>query len=165
MVSKTLFSVDPVPAGDDGDGSTVLGSSFWGADTVRDAVPWPGSTYIIVDRAQGRAITMIDGRLSLESDACATGSATWACVENKGWLGFRNTASGTYMGHDGRKNIYAAKTRHQAWEFIVPRRCPDGGYLLMTTHYDLLLQMSIGDDGRSLVARADGGTVWEFIKV
>lgn len=166
MVSKTLFSVDPEPEQDDDyDTKADVGSSFWGAGALRNAAPWPGSTYIIVDRAQGRAITMIDGRLSLESDACATGSCHWVCIENKGWFGFRNTASGKYMGHDGRKNIYAAKDRHQAWEFWVARPCPDGGYLLLTTHYDLLLKMRIADDGRSLVTREEGGTVWEFIKV
>jgi hypothetical protein len=165
MVSKTLFSIDPTPEEDDYDSKAAIGSSFWGDNSVRDAVPWPGSTYIIVDRAGGRAITMIDGRLSLETDACATGSATWVCIENKGWFGFRNTASGKYMGHDGRKNIYAVKNHHQAWEFFIARPCPDGGYLLLTTHYDLLLKMRIGDDGRSLVAREDGGSVWEFIKV
>ncbi|KAK3688133.1 hypothetical protein B0T22DRAFT_479406 [Podospora appendiculata] len=139
--------------------------------TVYDAVPVPGDTFILVHQPDGRALTLLHGRLRLESLTAAArtgGSFHWACVEKKGWLGFRNAASGAYLGHDGRKNIRASAWRHDGWEYFCARRhVGGGGYVLLTTHWDALLKIGVEGEGEGvrLVAREDGGSVWEFRKV
>ena len=61
--------------------------------------PWPGSTYVIRERATGRAITVVgrDGELRLLDWDCGHDKRShWACEERGGWLGFRNPESKTY---------------------------------------------------------------------
>ena len=136
-----------------------------GSLVLRDAVPWPGSTYIIVDRALGRAVTLVDGALGLTDVESTAGNGRWLCVETSGWLGFRNVASGRYLGHDGQKRMLARATQHKGWEYFCARRHPDGGYLLLMTFWDGLLKMGISEGEEALVRTEDGQTTWEFIKV
>lgn len=131
---------------------------------LRDADPQAGDTFIIIDQAHGRAIAVIEGELRLEANACQAGNRHWLCVEKDGWLGFRNTGSGRYLGHNIWWNFVAEGTQHRGWEFFHARR-HDGGYLLLVPYFFKLFQIAIGEDDNSLAARDNGGTVWEFIKV
>ncbi|KAF2421499.1 hypothetical protein EJ08DRAFT_515303 [Tothia fuscella] len=62
------------------------------------SVPWPKSTFIIRCVSTGRVITLLDGQVQLGSPG-GRGSIHWACVETKGWLGFRNVVCGKFLGH------------------------------------------------------------------
>ncbi|KAK3324245.1 hypothetical protein B0T19DRAFT_428141 [Cercophora scortea] len=150
----------------------------WADPTITyDAVPVPGDTFILVHQPDGRALTLLNGKLRLASLTAAArsgGSFHWACVEKKGWLGFRNAASGAYLGHDGRmgrdgrKGIRATAWRHEGWEYFCARRhAGGGGYVLLTTHWDTLLKVAVEGEGEGVrvVAREEGGSVWEFRKV
>jgi hypothetical protein len=59
----------------------------------------------------------------------------WECVESKGWYGFRNVASGTYLGHErGREGdrMVATAPHHMADEYLALRPHREGGYQILT---------------------------------
>ncbi|KAK4238615.1 hypothetical protein C8A03DRAFT_14954 [Achaetomium macrosporum] len=138
---------------------------------VRDAVPWPGDTFVIIEKASGRAITQINGELQLEVNASRRGNFYWVCFERGGWLGFYNTASGNYMGHNGGTGKLQAEVRQiRGYEYLCcfcVRRHPAGGYLLLSMHTGAwnLEPVAIDQDGIGLVVREYGGAVWEFVKI
>ncbi|OTA98209.1 hypothetical protein M426DRAFT_70257 [Hypoxylon sp. CI-4A] len=131
----------------------------------RETVPWPGHTFIIRDPDSGRQITLECGELLLRSDRGNQGGYHWDCVEKDGWLGFRDPVHGMYMGHNNRGSFIAQVKHHKGYEFFCARRHPDGGYLLLTQHWNELWKMTIGKDGRSLVETTGKGTAWEFVDV
>ncbi|OTA90878.1 hypothetical protein M434DRAFT_397654 [Hypoxylon sp. CO27-5] len=133
--------------------------------TRKETVPWPGHTYIIRDPVSGRQITLVRGELSLENHAGDQGGYHWICVEKGGWLGFYDPVHGTYMGRDNRGGYMCKVKHHKGHEYFCARRHPDGGYLLLTQHWDELLKMGIGKDGHKLVETNGEGTAWEFVKV
>ncbi|CAG8950367.1 hypothetical protein HYFRA_00006860 [Hymenoscyphus fraxineus] len=149
---------------------------------IRNSAPWPGSTYLIRSYNTHQVITLKEGSLVLENQAGDAGGWKWACVEKKGWLGFRNIVSGTYIGHDSSRNFRAAMPHHHAWEHFCVRPHPDGGYLILMLHGDTFWKMCEGPTGDRLVEKpfdgdssgsppfldnADGWVdgVWEFVKV
>ncbi|KAK3305968.1 uncharacterized protein B0T15DRAFT_215208 [Chaetomium strumarium] len=142
--------------------------TFWDHTAIRNAVPCPGETFIIVEKASGRAITQINGELQLEPDTSRRGGFYWACVETEGWLGFYNTASGNFMGHNARGKILATAKHHKAWEYFCARRHPAGGYVLLVTTHGRgwkLEKVAIDQDGNGLVPKDHESAVWEFVKV
>ncbi|KAK3352972.1 hypothetical protein B0T25DRAFT_197666 [Lasiosphaeria hispida] len=151
---------------------------FWGyppSILTRDAAPWPGATFLILHQPSGRALALVRGQPRLvAASEVADPSATlpgdcswhWGCVESSGgWLGFRNLATGVYIGHNIKMEMVATAGSHAGWEGFCARRHPDGGYLLLHPHWWSLLQIVIGEDGCSIVAAERGGTLWEFVKV
>ncbi len=133
-------------------------------------VPWPGSTFIIRSISSGHMITLLDGQIVLNPPGGSRGSHHWACVETKGWLGFQNPVSGRFLGHDARGNLCCSAGRHQGWENFSVRRTPEGGYLLLMTHFERLWHVGVKEDQgvEKLAKLGDGasdGIVWEFIKV
>ncbi|KXX74691.1 hypothetical protein MMYC01_207944 [Madurella mycetomatis] len=160
---------------------------------IRDATPWPSPhrTFLIVPHTPSspsppRALALTNGVLRLVPLAASTahqGSWYWRCVENgSGWLGFRNTASGTYLGHDCFRRVRATAPHHMGWEYVCLRRCPGGGYvmgLVALTGEDKerdgfgrLLRVaerevkSEEDGGLVLVGDGEGeAVVWEFVEV
>jgi len=139
------------------------------AQPISSSVPWPGSTFIIRSVLTGDVITLVDGQLVLAKPG-GGGSIHWACVETKGWLGFRNTVSGTFLGHDVRGRLCCKATQHQGWENFCVRMRPEGGYILLMTHYERLWQVGIKvEQGVSRLAKiGEGGPdviIWEFIEV
>ncbi|KAH6849601.1 hypothetical protein B0I37DRAFT_369387 [Chaetomium sp. MPI-CAGE-AT-0009] len=150
--------------------TTTAATSFWDHTAVRDAVPWAGETFIIVEKASGRVISHTDGNLRLEDNTGRKGCWHWLCVEKDGWFGFRNTASGMYLGANfwGTGNLQAEVKHHKGWESFSTRRHPNGGYLLLATKNDWKLQkVGLNQDGDGLVAKVDhkNAIVWEFVKV
>jgi len=135
--------------------------------------PWPGFTFIIREVPSKRVISLQEGQVVLvesESDDCK--STHWECVENKGWLGFRNPVSGKWLGHWTDDEIICSQPDHLGWEFFCARRIsPEGGYvLLMRNGDDELWPVVIrpGHEGAMLAKankRVGDGLVWEFIKV
>lgn len=136
-------------------------------DRANDATPYPGDVFIIRDRLQGRAITLIDGALKLLDDSSVTGNWYWACTERDIYLGFYNKASKCYIGHNGEGKVVATATKHQGWEDIVARRHPEGGYELLMTYKGKngKLILGIDEESQSLIATANEAVKWEFTVV
>ncbi|KAI1086724.1 hypothetical protein F5B19DRAFT_478091 [Rostrohypoxylon terebratum] len=132
-----------------------------------DTVPCPGNTYIIRDPISGRQITLERGELVLKHHAGEQGGFHWICIENGGWLGFYDPIHSMYMGRDNKGGYMAKVKNHRGWEHFCARRHPNGGYLLLTQHWDKLMKMEISRNGTKLVETfGEGkGTAWEFVKV
>ena len=132
-------------------------------------VPWPGSTFIIRSVSSGHVVTLLGGQLMLTPPG-SHGCIRWVCVETKGWLGFRNTVSGKFLGYDAKGQLRCTAERHREWEQFCVRMRPEGGCVLLMTHYDRLWHVGIKtEQGVETLAKiADGasdGMVWEFAKV
>jgi len=139
------------------------------AKSGSSSVPWPGSTFIIRALSTGQVITLLDGQIVLASPG-ARGSIHWKCVETKGWLGFRNAVSGNYLGHNDKGVLRCRVDKHQGWENFCARLRPEGGYVLLMTHFERLWHIGIKKErGVEMLAKlGDGGSkgiVWEFIEV
>ena len=132
-------------------------------------VPWPDSTFIIRSVSCGRVLTLLDGQITLTEQG-SRGSIYWVCVETKGWLGFRNTVSGKFLGHDGKGKLSCSAERHQGWENFCFRMRPEGGCVLLMTHWERLWHVGFKkEQGVEKLAKigdgASDGIVWEFVKV
>ncbi|KAL7907695.1 hypothetical protein GGI35DRAFT_64521 [Trichoderma velutinum] len=91
-------------------------------------------------------------------------SVLWSCHGKNHWLGFRNTASGTYLGYDEAGKVLATESTHKVREHFIAVRCPSGGYILHTFHSEeKLQQVAIVEDGAGLSVQEEGGTAWDFI--
>lgn len=181
-----LDQVDPEPIqrNDDDDCSnytvntppeTVTADLLDDHDSLGDArpcsylVPWPGSTFIIRSVSSGHVITLLDGHVTLAHPG-GRGSIHWACVEIKGWLGFRNLVSGKYLGHDSNGRLHCGAERHQGWEYFCVRMRPEGGCVLLMKHYDQLWHVGIKvEQGVEKLAKigdgGSGGMAWEFVRI
>lgn len=132
------------------------------------SIPWPGNTYIILEKASEQVIytksngdVWIDGT-SGEHDPYAH----WQCVEQNGYFGFKNVRTGGYLGHDGGDGIKATARALLPWELFTTRKHPEGGYQVLLPHYwHTLMLLSVAENGKRLHRRDHGTTVWEFIKV
>jgi len=179
-----LNQVDPKPILNDDD-STIYTSTtppesvaanllddhdpFGGAEPSSFLVPWPSSTFIIRCVSSGHVITLLDGQIQLTQPG-GRGSIHWACTETKGWLGFRNTVSGKFLGHDVKGRLCCSAERQQGWEYFCVRMRPEGGCVLLMTHYERLWHVGIKEEQgvEKLAKIGDGGSdgiVWEFVKV
>ncbi|KAL8975790.1 MAG: hypothetical protein Q9205_008073 [Flavoplaca limonia] len=132
-------------------------------------VPWPGSTFIIRSVSSGHVLTLLDGQIVLTQPG-GRGSIHWACVETKGWLGFLNVVSGKFLGYDANWKLCCSAERHSWWEFFCIRMRPEGGCVLLMTHYERLWQVGIKvEQGVEKLAKMEyGGSdriVWEFAKI
>ena len=111
---------------------------------------------------------LLDGQIVL-TDSGGRGSVDWACIENKGWLGFRNTVSGKFLGHDAKGRLCCSADRHQKWEYFCARMRPEGGCVLLMTHYERLWHVGIAvEEGVEKLAKIEEGSDgmdWEFVKV
>ncbi|KAL0468215.1 hypothetical protein QR685DRAFT_564402 [Neurospora intermedia] len=163
---------------------------------TRHADPQPNQNFILLEALTGRALTLIDGNLRLvhvpdpdlisltdrkaadpylfpnsgaEQPCIVKGQCNWHwhCVETAGWLGFRNAASGTYLGHDMWQNIIARVYKHQGWEFMTVRPALERkGWYLMVTHWEKLHKINyLEGPGVFKAENPMEGTVWEFVKV
>ena len=142
---------------------------FGGAEPSSSSVPWPGSTFIIRSASSGHVITLLDGQVVL-AQLGGRGSIHWACVETKGWLGFRNLASGRFLGHDIKGGLCCSAERHRGWEYFCVRMRPEGGYVLLMTHFERLWHVGTKvEQGVEKLAKIENGgsdgIVWEFVKV
>lgn len=135
-----------------------------GPSATRDAVPQPNQTYVILERSSSAAIAIVDGKLRLEEDLSQAGNCYWRSVEKDGWMGFYETELERFLGHDFWWNFTAEGTEQGEYGSFVPRRHPDGGYVLLAPRLGGLLQVVVGKDG-GLKAAKEGGTAWEFVRV
>lgn len=110
-----------------------------------------------------RILTLCSGELKFLSKPIPGGGAFWRCVKKDGWYGFRNTVSGAYLGHDTQGKIRATQLHHKSDEYFIMDRHEKGGYILLMRKDAELLQVSISEDGKSLVQQKETGTAWDFI--
>ncbi|KAH6611027.1 hypothetical protein Trco_001047 [Trichoderma cornu-damae] len=126
--------------------------------------PKADRSFVIRERREPhRVVALENGELKIVNDPSVGGGWLWQCVKKSGWYGFRNTASGTYLGHNGQQKIVAVAPHHKAHEFFMAERHEEGGYVLLMRHNDELLQVAISRDGRSLMEQKVG-TSWDFIE-
>lgn len=177
-----LNSVDPKPIIDHDDSTdyTVTTPPETVADDLMDdrnliggassfSVPWPGSIFNIRCISSGHVITLLEGQIVLNQPG-GRGSIEWECVETKGWLGFRNVVSGKFLGHDKNGRLWCSVERHQGWEYFCARMRPDGGCILLMTHFERLWHVGIKvEQCVEKLAKIEGGSsdsiVWEFVQV
>ncbi|KAL3427623.1 hypothetical protein PVAG01_01132 [Phlyctema vagabunda] len=162
-----------------GGGSNILGQ--------RNAVPCAGATFMIrslafADNENSVVVMALEAgelRLHKLTTASRAGGWDWQCIEKDNWLGFRNSVSGTYMGHNGKGRIVARAEWHRDHEYFCVRKHPDRGYILLTKRGgSKLCKLGwSGGGGGGAVGEGPGGdelvevegtaegTLWEFIKV
>ena len=162
-VSTAITIIEPF-AGDD-----LLEDQNPVSDTkpIPSSVPWPGSTFMIRSISSGHAITLQGGQILLAKPG-SVGNSRWECVENSGWLGFRDPGSGRFLGHDKKGRLYCVAPRHNGWEHFCVRHTPEGGYILFVRHWDGLRQVRlIEEQGVETLAKTGHGegVTWEFLKV
>jgi hypothetical protein len=137
--------------------------------TISSAVPWPGSTYIIRSAGSAQVLTLLDGQVVLDLSS-GRGSIYWQCVETKGWLGFRDPASGLFMGHNMYARLGCTAKRHSEWESFCARMTPNGGYVLLMTQWGKLWPLGVkSENGVQRLEKVEKsvaeGLVWDFVKV
>ncbi len=138
-----------------------------------ECVPWPGRTYRICNRALDRILARESGRLVLKEVAeLAECGWRWACVEHpQGWLGFRETSSGVYLGRDNFGGFQALATEHKGWEQFDARRHPDGGYQLLSIIWWDRKRMAADMETQRVVELGGSGDKvgeaarWDFVQV
>lgn len=170
---SVLSSVAPEPS--DVDEPRALTDHAWD-----DTVPWPCFTYMMLEKATGRPLTLdpVTGEVYLApaaetmetasrgQEAASTPWNTWWCAHSQNYYGFLNSASGRYLGHNGFDAIHARSNNFRAWETFVARPHPHGGYQLLTPYWAAALQVvDIAADGRHLIRRMHGGVLWEFRRI
>jgi hypothetical protein len=174
-IDKVVYENDPMlDASSIGDtqftprtDETVVGD-VWDGHTY--TVPWPNTTFIIVEHGTNRAITLTDDGVCLlpikDGSTKGTNSNRWHCVEKQGYFGFYNPESRVYLGHNGGSNGVVAVARLQkGWELLTPRKHPDGGYQLLFPYYEhTLMMITVANPGGKLVRTHHGETRWDFIK-
>ncbi|KAH7137910.1 hypothetical protein B0J11DRAFT_475007 [Dendryphion nanum] len=138
-------------------------------DTPHSSVPWPGSTYIIQLHDTDSVITFLDGKIVLAPPG-GHGNYRWRCVETENWLGFRDPASGLYIGYDKVGLLRCRAKAHNEWERICIRQRPEGGYIMLMTFWEALRRVGVRtDSGRAHIGKVEEAhncrTTWIFIKV
>ncbi len=101
-----------------------------------ETVPWPGRTYRIRNWGSDQILAREMGKLVLKKEAGLDPCGwRWTCIERAGWLGFFETSSGAYLGHDDKGGFQALAMKHGEWEKLDSRRHPDEGYQLLSFHW------------------------------
>ncbi|KAM0426360.1 hypothetical protein ACHAPT_008401 [Fusarium lateritium] len=64
-------------------------------------VPWPGNTYMIIEKDTDRAITLTSTGLCLQDiEQDPNANNHWQCVDSNNYMAFYNPTARVYMGHD-----------------------------------------------------------------
>ncbi|KAK7996495.1 hypothetical protein PG989_004535 [Apiospora arundinis] len=117
----SIFTPPTSKLGDHSCPPTIVGDNIWDG-YCSSAVPWPGNTYMIIEKDSGRPLNRNDdGGVSLgKADDTPTAAAhsQWLCVEKNNHIGFQNPQSGCYLGHNGRNCATASAWMMKEWERI-----------------------------------------------
>lgn len=96
----------------------------------RDDTPTAKSTYLILHQPTNLALTLVGGKFTLhkvpfmlgdEHSVAGKCNWHWECVETDGWFGFRNAASGRYIGHDGVKKGVGSEQSSGSYLVTAPK--------------------------------------------
>lgn len=142
--------------------------------------PEPGGTFVLSTINTNRILVLKYGQLCLAEEPTEAYGSLWQCVEKDGWLGFRNTVSGTYIGHNNCRprspkegisytwRFQGSASKHTDCEFLQVRRHRSGGYSLWVKHYDKLFPMAADpkgvDDGVFVDTNGRNWITWEFLE-
>ncbi|RDL31995.1 uncharacterized protein BP5553_09397 [Venustampulla echinocandica] len=134
------------------------------------SIPEPGSTFIIRSVWSRNIITLLMGQVVLAPPEDNFGSPHWECIETNGCLGFRNIASGRFLGRNNQWLLCCSVNWHQEHEKFHIRSRPEGGYILLMTHWGKLRPVGMKDEkGEKKLAMVESGNtngiVWEFVEV
>lgn len=132
-------------------------------------IPWPGSSFQLRCAATGHILTLIGGQVVLAPAASGRGGSDhWECMENNGWLGFRNKASGYFLGHNIHGYVLCSVSHHRGWERFCARITPEGTFFLLMTQWESLWyvggSMGNGDTRLAKLWDAKRAIAWEFVK-
>lgn len=130
-------------------------------------LPWPGSTYIIRLISSGKVLSLLNGQVMLTARD-GMGSYRWICEKRHGWLGFRNFASGRYLGCNDRDMLCCIAESHRDREQFCVTMRQNGGCALLIKQNNWLHEVDItvknGVEKLALVNAAEQ-IAWEFILV
>jgi hypothetical protein len=166
---------------------SVVGSDTWdictpsatSENTTKNAtempqssIPWPERTFIIRSQMNGQVITFLDGEVVMDKPG-GLGTFRWRCVEEKGWMGFKDPASAQYLGYHEHGLLFAKVHHHKNNECICPRMRPEGGCVLLVRHGDSLRPLGVcaneSKNGTKQMVKMvnwdSEGIVWDFIEV
>lgn len=138
----------------------------------QSSIPSPGRTFIIQSRQDGKVITFLDGEVVLDKIG-GLGTFRWRCVEEKGWMGFKDPASALYLGYHEHGLLCCRAPHHKNNEYICPRLLPGGGWALLVRQSDHLRPLGVlsneADDTRKRKIKiahwTSEGIAWDFIEV
>lgn len=132
-------------------------------------LPCPGKVFMIHLRDTDKVITINEGEVVLQSQGETEpgGGWYWACVEKGNWFGFRNTVSGSYLGHNGKSGLHASAIHHKAHQFLCVGHHSHGGYLLLVKSPggEEMRHVGCSADMKTLVEKEKDGAQWMFEEV
>jgi hypothetical protein len=142
-----------------------------GIEIPQSSIPWPGRTFIIRSHKNGQVITFLDGKVVMDKPG-GLGTFRWRCVEEKGWMGFKDPASAQYLGHHEHGLLFCSP-HHRNNEYICPRMRPEGGCVLLVRHDEHLRPLGVfaneSENGNKqkikIMDWSSDGIVWDFIEV
>lgn len=155
---------------------TIATESVYNPESSTSKVPKPksfplnGSIYIIRQESTGLVIQLLGGEVVLDKPSSLS-SMDWVCEEKNGWLGFRNAASGKYLGHDGGGKLCCRAGQQREWECFSLGVSSEHGYVLLMRHWEKLWPVTINTENKDIVtlAKVEGrisdGNTWDFIEV
>ncbi|KAK8009968.1 hypothetical protein PG990_008933 [Apiospora arundinis] len=148
---------------------TTVGGETWDGHCFA-AVPWPGDVFLITEKESGRPITRESGGQvalgNMKGTLTVPAESQWLCVGDNNHIGFQNPKTGCYLGHNDKDRMNALAPQFKDWEYMIARPHPKGGYQLLSQHNLEKLKLYVVDeDGRSLVRRMHGTTLFEFRKL
>ncbi|KAF2009331.1 hypothetical protein BU24DRAFT_428868 [Aaosphaeria arxii CBS 175.79] len=145
------------------------------SNRIESSIPYPGSTFIIKDIGSGHVITLRNGQLGLHAVG-GPGNYRWNCLSHDNWLCFQDPGSGLFISYDDSSRfmgfLRCMVSQPDDWEHFCVMPQPQGGFILMMTHWKKILPVGLRlDNGTLKLARIghDGfkaePIVWQFIKV
>ena len=143
-------------------------------------IPSPGTVYRIIETTSGRVLTRKDNSTEVRLEIRVVKKKLtsvrdrWLCVENDGFYGFQELASGKYLGYDtpgffsltNDLAMVAKQDQHKRGELMTLRPHSGGGYQMMipTPEGRKMKVVVLVENGNTLAARDHGITVWRFVK-
>jgi hypothetical protein len=153
--------------------------SFSGTDLGTSSIPSEGSKFIIRSVSCGRVITLLKGKVVLAYPDDSGGSVHWECVKSRGWYGFRNCVTPTFLGYDEDRRLCCSAKEQKGWEnfHIGPR--PEGGSVLLMAQtgnawtdlwygrelWPVGVKWERGVESLAIIGTENPCIGWEFIEV
>ncbi|OAK94303.1 hypothetical protein IQ06DRAFT_298369 [Phaeosphaeriaceae sp. SRC1lsM3a] len=141
-------------------------------ETSQSSIPWPGRTFIIRSQMNGKVITFLDGEVILDRPG-GLGTFRWRCVEENGWMGFKDPVSAYWLGYHEHGMLFCRSLHHRNNEYICPRMRPEGGWVLLVIQAHSLrplgvfaseLETGVKQKVKIMDWNSEG-IVWDFIEV
>jgi hypothetical protein len=141
-------------------------------ETSHSSIPWPGRTFIIRSHTNGLVITLLDGEVVMDKPG-GLGTFRWRCVEEKGWMGFKDPASGQYLGYHEHGLLFCRVYHHRNNEYICPRMRPEGGFVLLVRQGEQLRPLGVfANESKNGIKQkikimdwSSEEIVWDFVEV